>query len=101
MWRLTKRNVEGRPGDWERRRRLVFERDGGVCCLRFAGCLGVASEVDHVNPRGGHGLENLAAVCVPCHQVKTEGERRAGLRAFWLRGKRPVEGHPGDVDGGV
>jgi len=97
-WRETRRNVEGLPADWERRRAQVFERDGFVCQLRFAGCRGAATEVDHVDGRGGHGLDNLQAVCLPCHQRKTENERREGLRRYWARGKRPQEKHPGDIE---
>jgi 5-methylcytosine-specific restriction protein A len=52
----------------------VFERDGYVCHLRYPGCLGRASQVDHiVQPEAGgdNSLANLRAVCHKCHATRT------------------------------
>jgi 5-methylcytosine-specific restriction protein A len=61
-------------GGWKERRLRVLERDGYVCQLRFPGCLGNASQVDHiVQPEAGgdDSLENLRAVCRKCHATRT------------------------------
>jgi 5-methylcytosine-specific restriction protein A len=52
----------------------VLKRDGYVCQLRYPGCLGRASQVDHiVQPEAGgtDELENLRAVCRRCHATRT------------------------------
>jgi 5-methylcytosine-specific restriction enzyme A len=61
------------PG-WPERRARVLKRDGYVCQLRYPGCLGRASQVDHiVQPEAGgtDELENLRAVCKRCHATRT------------------------------
>ncbi|MFE5290195.1 HNH endonuclease [Nocardia sp. NPDC056611] len=58
-------------------------RDGRRCQLRLAGCVGAATEVDHrsgVAFGGSDRMENLQAVCAPCHRVKTQEEAREGSR---------------------
>jgi 5-methylcytosine-specific restriction protein A len=66
----------GRP--WRRLRDLVLVRDGYRCCE--CGTIKVAGmEVDHVVPvsRGGtDDLDNLRAMCAPCHRHKTARESR-------------------------
>lgn len=56
---------------WRAVRLLVLERDGYVCQIRGAKCVGEATEVDHVIPVefGGmwHDPENLRAACGPCN----------------------------------
>ena len=61
------------PPDWDRRRRRVLLRDGHRCYL----CGEVASEVDHVEHGDDHSLENLKAICSPCHLKKSAREGRA------------------------
>jgi 5-methylcytosine-specific restriction endonuclease McrA len=58
-------------------RRAVFDRDHGKCCQ----CGAEATEVDHVDPRAKalNTLDNLQALCSPCHRKKT------------LAGRRPIE----------
>ena len=64
----------------------VLPRDGYQCPLRYHVCTGTATEVDHivnvakVLQSGGtkaqaDDMSNLAAVCSPCHALKTEHER--------------------------
>lgn len=72
------------PPDWQVRRRLVLARDQHLCHLRFAGCLVVATEVDHIVASDDHDLANLHAVCQPCHALKTAAES-ARARAVRLR----------------
>ena len=73
-------------------RRRVLDRDQHRCQLRYSGCLGVATEVDHVRNvaavlhAGGTRQQaddpsNLAAVCSSCHSIKTAREQRTGSAA--------------------
>jgi 5-methylcytosine-specific restriction protein A len=67
-------NAYAYKGDWPERRARVLERDGYACQLRYPGCRGRASEVDHiVQPEAGgtNALENLRAVCRWCHARRT------------------------------
>jgi 5-methylcytosine-specific restriction protein A len=60
---------------WQARAKRVLERDGYQCQLRFPViCIGKATQVDHiVQPEAGgtNDLENLRAVCRPCHARRT------------------------------
>ncbi|WP_373863853.1 HNH endonuclease [Nocardia pseudobrasiliensis] len=61
----------------------MLARDGFQCRLRFSGCAGDAVEVDHIvnHARGGSDeIDNLQAVCAPCHRKKT-GSESAQARA--------------------
>jgi 5-methylcytosine-specific restriction protein A len=67
-------NAYAYNGDWAERRQRVLKRDGYVCQLRYPGCPGRASQVDHiVQPEAGGtaDLENLRAVCTRCHARRT------------------------------
>jgi len=86
------RSYDAIPG-WGAIQRRILKRDAHRCYV----CGGEAREVDHVVPvsaGGGHGDDNLRAICSPCHFEKTEQERRAGLAAMPRR-RRPPEQHPG------
>lgn len=97
-------------------RKRVLARDGYHCQLRYQGCDGTASEVDHVHNvaailrAGGTRREadneaNLHAACRTCHAIKSERERVDGLatanrQRAAARRKRlrlPVEKHPGAI----
>ena len=81
----------GLPGGTAKR---ILRRDGHTCYL----CGGEATQVDHItNVASGRRTDpsNLAAVCVPCHRLKSEAERIAGVRRRGRR--RPPEPHPGVV----
>ena len=84
------------PGNWfSSIRPAVLKRDGYRCQLKLAGCLGKATDVDHIKPGDDHSMTNLQAACKTCHQQKSsdEGNRaKAALRAARFR-KKPV--HPG------
>ena len=88
------RKYAGYPPDWERRRALVFLRDGGKCqgeehrggtcgrllCeanqiwnFKYGVRLLVEAHVDHITPTsagGDHSLENLQLLCPKCHALK-------------------------------
>ena len=83
------------PGNWQALKAKVLRRDEHRCYV----CSGDAVTVDHLVPvaeGGTHALTNLAAICKPCHDAKTEAERRRGLARAKPRGsrKRLPERHP-------
>lgn len=60
---------------WDRLRRHVLTRDEHRCYL----CGAPADQVDHVVPRfegGTDDPDNLAAICVPCHALKSAAEAK-------------------------
>lgn len=93
-WAASNRR-ERLPADWAWRTAEVLKRDKYRCQLRWSGCFGSATEVDHKKRGDDHRFENLQAACTYCHARKSAAEgvaARAKLRA--LR-KRPVGRHPG------
>lgn len=55
---------------WPRLRAAVLERDGRVCQIGGAGCLGRATAADHIVPVHAGGSDdpaNLRAACGPCN----------------------------------
>ena len=85
--REDRRRSDATYGDpeYKRNRPLAMKRDRYRCQLRLAGCLGGASECDHIvgvaeagtHP---HALSNLRAVCVPCHRTRT-ADQGGGFRS--------------------
>ena len=52
-------------------RRRVMRHDLWLCSLRYNGCTGQATELDHIKPvsaGGGNEEDNLRAVCRSCHK---------------------------------
>jgi 5-methylcytosine-specific restriction enzyme A len=88
--------------EWKALRPKVLTRDAFVCQLRYAGCEFRASEVDHVIPHAAGGADiaaNAAAVCSPCHKLKTQRERAyiqhgTGERPWQHDPARMVKGPP-------
>lgn len=80
---------------WRDVRRHVLRRDGGICQLRYRGCLGVATAVDHITAiadlqPGDPALldpANLQAACGPCNSRKRHADAR--LRAPNIRPPAP------------
>ncbi|NOS71050.1 MAG: HNH endonuclease [Verrucomicrobia bacterium] len=97
---LKFRKHPGYPPDWERRRVMVFLRDGGKCqsqehrggnCGRLL-CepdqiwhftynikLLVDAHVDHIKPisvGGDHDLANLQLLCARCHSLRHPGNSK-------------------------
>ena len=83
------------PADWQRRRARILRRDRYRCQLRDHGCLGIATEVDHIEAGDNHDDANLHAVCERCHTAKTLAEAAAARAAIRARGLRNPEAHPG------
>lgn len=83
------------PQGWTATRARILRRDARTCYV----CGNEAHEVDHIIPvsQGGtHEDHNLAAICVPCHRIKSERERREGFarRKPRVKRERPREDHP-------
>ncbi|MCK2200193.1 HNH endonuclease [Corynebacterium callunae] len=78
----------------------ILARDDYRCQIKGVGCLGEASEVDHIdNTRNANYWRdsNKQAVCPVCHKVKTQREATEARAARRARGLYPVEKHPGLV----
>lgn len=84
------------PRDWWARRRRVLARDERRCYV----CGGEATEVDHVIRGDDHDESNLRAICNWCHRQKSTREGSDAARLYDRpRNARPVEAHPGRVNG--
>jgi 5-methylcytosine-specific restriction endonuclease McrA len=72
---------------WQRLRRQILIRDGGICQIQGPRCRGVANTVHHIYPSSSHphlfwAVENLASACSSCNygggaQIAADN-RRAG-----------------------
>ncbi|MFF9481405.1 HNH endonuclease [Streptomyces sp. NPDC014733] len=70
-WNRPSARNRNRPGDWNSRRARVLARDRFACQMCSSR---TELEVDHIVPvaRGGSWeLDNLWALCRPCHRRKT------------------------------
>ena len=70
---------EGRPKNWHKLRKVVLERDKGLCqlCLKN-GEFEPATCVDHIIPlhvKVDNSISNLQSLCNPCHAAKTAAEK--------------------------
>ena len=75
----------------------MLREAGGRCEMRVEGCLGVASEVDHIRAGDDHSRSNLRAVCRRCHALKSSAEGNARSAELRRLKRRPAERHPGVV----
>jgi 5-methylcytosine-specific restriction protein A len=74
-WHKTSRHQRGYGSHWDKLRKVVLDRDMHMCqsCLSRDRAT-VANQVDHIKPRSKGGtddLNNLQALCKPCHDAKT------------------------------
>lgn len=71
------RQQRGYGAEWERLRKTVLHRDKHLCqpCLaKTPQRLTPANQVDHIKAKANGGtdeLDNLRAICGPCHALKT------------------------------
>lgn len=82
------------PPNW--RRQIVpriLDRDDHTCRIRLPGCIGRATEVDHIAAGDNHDDANLQAACEPCHRRKSAQEGVTARRRH--RQRRDPEPHPG------
>ena len=69
---------------WRQARKRQLERDGYRCQRQLNGCLGRASQVNHViGAEADPGHRHLRSVCEPCHRKVTaqQGGGARGRRA--------------------
>ena len=97
--RIPWENKNERPflksAEWNRQRRRVLHRDNTYyngCQLRFDGCTGVATQVDHKLPvwytkQEDVQDEQLQGVCKSCHKYKTSFE---GVQAKRIRKQKEL-----------
>lgn len=82
------------PADWSTPGgccdQVLGAPDGRVCKLRYDGCAGYATQVDHIKAGDDHSRGNLQSVCEHCHRIKS-GREGAAARP---RQTRRVEQHP-------
>lgn len=84
--RRESRHARGYGWAWEKLRAQVMERDHRLCqtCWRAKPQrITLAKEVDHKIPKAKGGtddLENLEAICVPCHRDKSARDQGKVLR---------------------
>lgn len=84
------------PRDWELNYRLpVLSRDRWLCQINGPGCIGAATDVDHINRGDDHSRENLRAVCSRCHNKKSSAEGNARKAQLKAQRRRPTARHPG------
>ena len=58
------RRLEQLPPDWETNYRLPVLRDANwLCEIEMAGCMRVATDVDHIRRGNDHRRSNLRAAC--------------------------------------
>lgn len=93
---MTKRHARRNPyrGVPSHLRRKVLARDDHTCQQ----CGDTGTEVDHiinVAAGGTNDLDNLRALCPPCHERKTRRETKLGHQRRFSAGYHPGEQHPG------
>jgi 5-methylcytosine-specific restriction protein A len=67
-----------------RKQRAIVLADNPTCYLRYPGCIGVATEDDHVIPisqGGSDDLTNRSGACAHCHRIKSQREAAIGRGA--------------------
>ena len=64
---------------WAETRRTVYNRAHGCCeyCRTCEANSGQILEVEHINPSGGDGLDNLCLACGNCNRYKGKAIRAA------------------------
>lgn len=81
----------------ERLSRVVMRRDNRRCQIQSPECTGRAFAVDHIIPvfeGGTDDIDNLQAVCIPCHALKTQAEAQRSRSR--VSRKRPRAPHPSE-----
>jgi 5-methylcytosine-specific restriction protein A len=98
------RHERGYGAAWVRLRQIALDRDSHLCqpCLA-TGRPTPATQVDHIKPKAQGGtddLENLQAVCGPCHHAKTQAEAaEAQGRRYRPRPRIGADGWPVEDEG--
>jgi len=77
-------------------RQQIMDRDNWRCQIKSGGCLGKATQADHIRPWAEGGTDDASngqAVCTACHDKKTGVERQRGMQKR-SRKRQPMT-HPG------
>lgn len=93
----TSRRHEPLPRGWYKTRLRILKRDGYRCTWvrqdsTGGRCPEKANQVDHVNPLGGEGDDNLTSLCAYHHKIKSSSE---GGRAVHKSQGKQMKKHPG------
>lgn len=87
-----------KPHTTSKERERILERDNYRCQIKGPRCLGVATEVDHIDNTRNENYwrdRNKRAVCSPCHKAETQREAAEARVKRAARGLFPTERHPG------
>ena len=93
--RRESRHKRGYGTAWEKLRKRVMARDNYLCQTCYNAKpqrITPAKEVDHKLPKAKGGtddLDNLAAICVPCHRAKSardQGKTPRKTQAYGIDG---------------
>ena len=87
-----------RTSQWQQLRRAILARDGWRCQIKDEGCLGIATETDHIvpsveDPAGFWDTSNLRASCAPCNRkrgAQVSNRRGGGFRSRGRAAYPPV-----------
>lgn len=85
---MSSRDPRLSTGEWRRLRRLIIDRDLGLCQIKHKGCTRYATTVDHIIGRADGGdmwdPANLRAACKACNgqggAERTNARRAARYR---------------------
>lgn len=104
-WPTISRHARGYDGRWDKLRKLVLQRDHGLCqCSRCqGGSIRVmqATEVHHIKPKSEGGTDdmgNLQAIHKDCHKRETAKQQGRILNPKPTIG---LDGYPIDREGGM
>jgi len=73
-----------RGQQWEATRQRILRRDHYQCTLKYSGCTGRATQVDHLLAKANGGEDtdsNLASSCASCNNYKSS---KQVVRRNWL-----------------
>lgn len=78
---------------WAELRRLVWERDGGLCVRCLAPVLFERFHCDHIQSgrRGTNALANLRSLCRRCHVLRADPRHRGMIASALKAGIIPAD----------
>lgn len=96
-WGRQSATERGYGYEWQKLRAQAMRRDHWLCqpCQR-KGRATPATECDHITPKANGGtdaLDNVQAICKPCHKAKTEVEA-ANAQGRRIKPEIGVDGWP-------
>lgn len=79
--RRGSRHERGYGTAWDKQRKRILQRDGGICQACLPGAVHAGTEVDHRIPKAEGGTDddsNLQTICRVAHKAKTAAEAARG-----------------------